>query len=162
MADLGPRQPGYFDYKEGWYEWDGQGKHKEESFDGKTMGCIWLIISDNNVEQFHYKNWGPIEYFASKGVIKDLIWNARIGSLGLKAQVNIPVAGTMIEVANDCVRVEHPPNGWPIAAESGWQEYHNKADKTFAEIVAELAGTIFHKTVFEGSAVPQAFEWDGK
>ena len=124
------------------------------------MGCIRLIISDNNVEQFHYKNWGPIEYFASKGVIKDSIWSARIGSLGLKARVDIPVAGTMIEVVNDRLRVEHPPNGWPITAESGWQEYHNKVDKTFAEIVAELAGTIFNKTVFEGSAVSQAFEWD--
>ena len=36
----------------------------------------------------------------------------------------------------------------------------DKADKTFAEIAAELASTIFHKTVFEGSAASQAFEWD--
>ena len=160
MADLEPRQPGYFDYKEGWYEWDGQGKHEEECFEGKTMGCIRLIISDNNVEPFHEQGWGPIEYFAAKGVTKDSIWNARLGSLGLKARVDIPVAGTMIEVVNDQLRVEHPPNGWPITAESGWREYHNKADKTFAEIVAELASTIFNKTVFEGSAVSQAFEWD--
>ena len=90
MADLEPRQPGYFDYKEGWYEWDGQGKHEEECFAGQTMGCIQLIISDNNVEQFHYQGWGPIEYFAAQGVIKDSIWNARIGSLGLKARVDIP------------------------------------------------------------------------
>ena len=160
MADLGPRQPGYFDYKEGWYEWDGQGKHEEECFEGKTMGCIRLIISDNNAEQLHYKNWGPIEYFVSKGVMKDSVWNARVGSLRLKARVDIPVAGTMIEVVNDRLRAEHPPNGWPISAESGRQEYHDKADKTFEEIVAELAGIIFNKTVFEGSATSQAFEWD--
>ena len=49
MADLEPRQPGYFDCKEGWYEWDGQGKHEEECFAGQTMGCIRLMISDNNV-----------------------------------------------------------------------------------------------------------------
>ena len=28
-----PRQPGFFDYKEGWSEWDGKGKHEEEAFD---------------------------------------------------------------------------------------------------------------------------------
>ena len=66
----------------------------------------------------------------------------------------------MINVVNDRLRVEHPPNGWPINAESGWQEYHNKAEKTFEEIVAELANSRFNKTVFEGTATAQAFEWD--
>ena len=28
----------------------------------------------------------------------------------------------MINVVNDRLQVEHPPNGWPINAESGWQE----------------------------------------
>ena len=160
MAALKPRQPGFFDYKEGWYEWDGKGKHEEETFVGHTMGCIRLMITDNNVEQFHYHNWRPIEHFATQGVIKDSTWNARIGSLGLKARVDIPVAGTMINVVNDRPRVEQPPNGWPINAESGWQEYHNKADQTFGAIVAELANSRFNKTVFEGSAPAQAFEWD--
>ena len=159
VADLKPREPGYFDYKEGWYEWDGKGKHEEETFAGHTMGCIRLVISDNNVEQFHYHNWRPIEHFAAQGVIKDSIWNARIGSLGLKARIDIPVAGTMINVVNDWLRVEQPPNGWPINAESGWQEYHNKAEQTFGAIVAELANSRFNKTVFEGSATAQAFEW---
>ena len=66
----------------------------------------------------------------------------------------------MINVVNDRLRVEHPPNGWPINAESGWQEYHNKAEKTFKEIVAKLANSRFNKTVFEGTATAQAFEWD--
>ena len=65
MADLRPREPGYFDYKEGWYEWDGKSKHEEETFAGHTMGCIRLMITDNNVEQFHYHNWRPIEHFAA-------------------------------------------------------------------------------------------------
>ena len=76
MAEL---EPGFFDPKEGWYEWDGKGKHEEETFAGHTMGCIRLMISDNNVEPFHYHDWGPIKYFAAQGVIKDSIWNARIG-----------------------------------------------------------------------------------
>ena len=71
-----------------------------------------------------------------------------------------PVAGTMINVVNDRLQVENPPNGWPITAESGWQEYHNKVDQTFEEIVADLANTRFNKTVFEGTATAQAFEWD--
>ena len=76
IAELEPRQPRFFDYKEGWiYEWDGKGKHEEETFAGHTMGCIRLMISD----------------FAAQGMIKDSIWNARIGSLGLKARVDIPV-----------------------------------------------------------------------
>ena len=66
----------------------------------------------------------------------------------------------MINVVNDRLQVENPPNGWPITAESGWQEYHNKADQTFEEIVADLANTRFNKTVFEGTATAQAFEWD--
>ena len=66
----------------------------------------------------------------------------------------------MINVVNDRLQVENPPNGWPITAESGWQEYHNKVDQTFEEIVADLANTRFNKTVFEGTATPQAFEWD--
>ena len=103
---------------------------------------------------------GAVEYFASKGVVKDSMWNARMGSLGVAARIDIPVVGTVIEVVNDRIRVEDPPNGWPISAETGWQEYHDKADKTFAEIVAELAGAIFNKTVFEGSATSQAFEWE--
>ena len=65
----------------------------------------------------------------------------------------------MINVVNDRLRVEHPSNGWPINAESGWQKYHNKADKTFKEIVTELANSRFNKTVFEGTATAQAFEW---
>ena len=125
--------------------------------EGQTMGCILLIISDDNVEQIHSKV-GASNTSAAKGVI-DSIWNARIGSLGLKVRVDIPVAGKMI-VVNDRLRVEHPPNGWPINAESGGQQYHNKADKTFAEIVAESASSIFNKTVFEGSAASQALEWD--
>ena len=59
--------------------------------------------------------------------------------LGLKARIDIPVAGTMINVVNDQLQVENPPNGWSITAESGWQEYHNKVDQTFEEIVADLA-----------------------
>ena len=123
------------------------------------MGCIRLMVTDNNIEPFHYHNWRPIEHFAAQGVIKDSIWLARMGCLGLKARVDIPVAGTMI-IVNDRLKVEHPPNGWPINAESGWQEYHNKAEKTFEEIVAELANSRFNKTVFEGTATAQAFEWD--
>ena len=30
----------------------------------------------------------------------------------------------MINVVNDRLQVENPPNGWPITAESGWQEYN--------------------------------------
>ena len=93
-------------------------------------------------------------------MIKDAIWTARLGCLGLKARIDIPVAGTMIKVVNDRLQVENPPNGWPITAESGWQEYYNKADQTFEEIVADLANTRFNKTVFEGTATAQAFEWD--
>ena len=66
----------------------------------------------------------------------------------------------MIDVVNDRLQVENPSNGWPITAESGWQEYHNKVDQTFEEIVADLANTRFNKTVFEGTATAQAFEWD--
>ena len=40
------------------------------------------------------------------------------------------------------------------------QEYRNKVDRTFEEIVADLANTRFNKTVFEGTATAQAFEWD--
>ena len=69
MADLKPRQLGFFDYKEGWYESDGKGKHEEEAFAGHTMGCIRLMITDNNVEPFYYHNWRPIEHFAAQGVI---------------------------------------------------------------------------------------------
>ena len=118
------------------------------------------MVTDNNVEPFHYHGWGPIEHFAIQGVIKDSIWTARLRCLGLKARIDIPVAGTMINVVNDRLRVEHPPNGWPINAESGWQEYHNKAEQTFEAIVADLANTRFNKTVFEGTATAQAFEWD--
>ena len=66
----------------------------------------------------------------------------------------------MINVVNDRLRVEHPPNGWPINAESGWQEYQHKAEQIFGAILAELANSRFNKTIFEGSAASQAFEWD--
>ena len=89
MADLKPREPGFISYKEGWYEWDGRGKQEEEAFAGHTMGCIRLMVTDNNVEPFHYHNWRPIEHFAAQG---DSIWLARMGCLGLKARVDIPVA----------------------------------------------------------------------
>ena len=38
--------------------------------------------------------------------------------LGLKARIDIPVPGTMINVVNDRLQVENPPNGWPITVES--------------------------------------------
>ena len=129
------------------FEQGRKGKHEEETFAGHTMGCIRLMISDNIVEHFHYHNWRPIEHFAAQGVIKDSIWNARIGSLRFKARIDIPVAGTMINVVNGRLRVEQAPNGWPINAESGWQEYHNKGEQTFGAIVAELANSRFNKTV---------------
>ena len=53
------------------------------------------MVADNNVEPFHYQEWGPIEEFAAQEVIKDAIWTARLGCLGLKARIDIPVAGTM-------------------------------------------------------------------
>ena len=31
----------------------------------------------------------------------------------------------MINVVNDRLQVEQPPNGWPINAKSEWQEYYN-------------------------------------
>ena len=40
---------GYIVYKEGWYEWDGRGKHEEEAFAGHTLGCIRLMVTDNNL-----------------------------------------------------------------------------------------------------------------
>ena len=60
LADLGPRQPGYFEHKEGWHEWDGTGKHDAESFAGNTPGCIRLSISDSNIQQFPYKLVGLV------------------------------------------------------------------------------------------------------
>ena len=99
------------------------------------------MVTDNNIEPFHWQDWEPIEHFAAQGVIKDSIWTARMTRLGLKARIDIPVAGTMINVVNDRLQVENPPNGWPITAESGWQEYHNKVNQTFEEIVADLANT---------------------
>ena len=144
MADLKPREPGYILHKEGWYEWNRRGKQEEEAFAGHTL--------DNNIEPFHWQDWEPIEHFAAQEVIKDSIWTARMTRLGLKARIDIPVAGTMINVVNDRLQEENPPNGWPITAESGWQEYHNKVDQTFEEIVADLANTRFNKTVFEGTA----------
>ena len=41
--------------------------------------------------------------------MKDSIWTARVGSLGLKARIDIPVAGTMINVVNDPLRVQWRP-----------------------------------------------------
>ena len=93
MADLEPRQPGFFDYKEGRCEWNGQGKHEEETFAGHTMGCIRLMILDNNVEPFHYHGWGPIKYFAAQGVIKDSIWNARMAAWVLKHKLTFQWLG---------------------------------------------------------------------
>ena len=163
MADLKPREPGFINYKEGWYEWDGRGKHEEEAFAGHTMGCVRLMVTDNNVEPFHYHNWRPIEHFAAQGVIKDSIWLARMGCLGLKARVDIPVAGTMINVVNDRLRVERPPNGWPINAESGWQEYRNKAEQTFEVIVAELANSLFFLRLPNGQYGPVSqLSWSEK
>ena len=78
MADLKPREPGYILYKEGWHEWDGRGKQEEEAFAGHTLGCIRLMVTDNNIEPFLWQDWGPIEHFAAQGVIKDSIWTARI------------------------------------------------------------------------------------
>ena len=86
MADLKPRESGYIVYKEGWYEWDGRGKHEEEAFAGHTLGCIRLIVTDNNIEPFHWQDWEPIEHFAAQGVIKDSIWTARLTRLGLKSR----------------------------------------------------------------------------
>ena len=90
------------------------------------LGCIRLMVTDNNIEPFHWQDWEPIEHFAAQGVIKDSIWTARMTRLGLKARIDIPVAGTMINVVNDRLQLQNPPNGWPITAESGWQEYHIK------------------------------------
>ena len=80
MADLKPRQLGFFDYKEGWYEWDGKGKPEEEAFAGHTTGCIRLMVTDNNVEP------SPV-------VVKcaiDVIWKAKtlIGVLAIKMHVH--------------------------------------------------------------------------
>ena len=94
-------------------------------------------------------------FFAEKGAVKDTIWNVRLSSLGLEARIDIPVAGRVFNVVNDT----HPLNSWPTPAETGWQEYHDKADKTFDAIVKEMAGAAFNKTIFEGSAASQAFEW---
>ena len=93
MADLKPREPGYIVYKEGWYEWDGKGKHEEEAFAGHTLGCTRLMVTDNNVEPFHYQDWEPIEHFAAQGVIKDAIWTARLGCLG---QIWVDLHQTMV------------------------------------------------------------------
>ena len=68
MADLKPREPGYILCKEGWHEWDGRGKQEEEAFAGHTLGCIRLMVTDNNIEPFHWQDWEPIEHFAAQGV----------------------------------------------------------------------------------------------
>ena len=62
MADLKPREPGYILYKEGWHEWDGRGKQEEEAFAGHALGCIRLMVTDNNIEPFHWQDWEPIAF----------------------------------------------------------------------------------------------------
>ena len=54
---------------------------KEEALEGhqsdyfkecwRTLECVRLIVLDNNVKPFHFRNWRPIEYFAAKEVVKD-------------------------------------------------------------------------------------------
>ena len=58
MADLKPREPGYIVYKEGWYEWDGRGKHEEEAFAGHTLGCIRLMVFF--FLRLPYGQYGPV------------------------------------------------------------------------------------------------------
>ena len=72
MADLKPRQPGFF--KKGWYKWDGKGKPEEEAFAGHTMGCIRLMVTDNNVEPFHYRNWIRFNLMLHKSANYYAIW----------------------------------------------------------------------------------------
>ena len=93
------------------------------------MGCIRLMATDKNVEPFDYHDWRPIEHFAAQDVIKDSIWLARWDVWDSKARVDIPVAGTMINVVNDRLRVEHPPNGWPIMLKVGGKSTTTKQRK---------------------------------
>ena len=47
----------------------------------------------------------------------------------------------------------------PSQQKVGGKNTTTKADQIFEEIVADLANTRFNKTVFEGTATAQAFEW---
>ena len=53
--------------------------------------ALWSLTT--TLIPFHWQDWGPIEHFAAQGVIKDSIWTARMTRLGLKARIDIPVAG---------------------------------------------------------------------
>ena len=154
------RQQGSFEYNEGWHEWNGKGKYEEDCFEGHAGLHLFAYL--------RFERWAVwFQPLASdrvlcgkrSTVVKDTIWNARLGSLRLKARKDIPVAGIVFNVVNDALQVEHPPNCWSTSVESGWQEYRDKADKTFDAIVSEMVGTAFHQIVFEGAAVSQAFEW---
>ena len=159
MADLNPESLGTLSTRKGGMSGTGKENMKKKLL-LVTCWAVYASWSLTTMWNPSITKSGPIEHFAAQGVIKDAIWTARLGCLGLKARIDVPVAGTMLNVVNDRLQVENPPNGWPITAESGWQEYHNKADQTFEEIVADLANTRFNKTVFEGTVTAQAFEWD--
>ena len=95
------------------------------------------MVTDNNIEPFHWQDWEPIEHFAAQGVIKDSIWTARMTRLGLKARIDIPVAGTMINVVNDRLQVENPPNGQSLQKAGGrntttrWIKHLKKSLRTW-------------------------------
>ena len=108
------------------YFWINSVHGKQKAFKTQVSSCTPFQVSFytygyRQPYPFHCQNWGPIKHFAAQEVIKDSIWLARMECLELKARVDIPVA--------DRLRAEHPSNGWPINAQSGWQEHHSKADK---------------------------------
>ena len=66
----------------------------------------------------------------------------------------------MINVVNDRLQVEHPPMAGPLMQRVGGKSTTTKLNKHLEAIVAKLANSRFNKTIFEESAVLQAFKWD--
>ena len=79
MADLKPREPGYIVCKEGWYEWNGKGKHEEEAFAGVRASIHTFFAT------FDDEEWRIITLFVnhldSKTKYIDL-FAASCGSIG--------------------------------------------------------------------------------
>jgi len=88
-----------------------------------------LVIRENALPQEELPHFPALAVLAEKGLLAPDTWNSKREQVSLKATIDVPMLGTIIENNGDGLDDSHMPIGWPLFIDGAVRQFcvHKKA-----------------------------------
>ena len=73
-----------------------------------------LVIKEEAVPQKDQPKFPALAFLAERGLLAPDAWNCKRNQVSLKATIDVPMLGTIIETNGDRLDDSHMPIGWPL------------------------------------------------